>query len=155
MSASDTARITHQLGRPRATAGRNPSVVSVPPPTTRHTIRTGHTCRTGRSGAQAPLAAVPAGVERSAIASGQGGQLGHRIAEDVMGVEDLDLVGSHPLPVQVDQQRANSSRSVSVRENPSAGSSGPNGTDRPLTSLDRKSWRRRRQRMAERRSSTA
>ena len=39
--------------------------------------------------------------------------------------------------------------------NPSAGSSGPSGTDRPPTSLDRKSWRRRRQRMAERRSSAA
>jgi hypothetical protein len=34
ISASDTARITHQLGRPRATHERNPSVASAPPPTT-------------------------------------------------------------------------------------------------------------------------
>jgi hypothetical protein len=34
MSANDTARITHQLGRPRATRGRLPSVVPNPPATT-------------------------------------------------------------------------------------------------------------------------
>ena len=43
------------------------------------------------------------------------------------------------------------------RDEPDAASamSGPSGADRLSRSLDRKSWRRRRQRMAERRSSTA
>jgi hypothetical protein len=34
MRANDTARITHQLGRPRTTRGRLPSVVPNPPSTT-------------------------------------------------------------------------------------------------------------------------
>ena len=81
MRPSDTARITHQLGRPRATRERKPSVASGPPP---HGTGTRYARVTpgalARSGAQAALAAVTAGVEGAAIASGQGGQLGHGVA---------------------------------------------------------------------------
>ena len=57
----------------------------------------------GRSGAQAPLAAVPPGVEGAAVAPGHGGELRDRVSEDVMGVEDLDVVGPHAGAAQVDE----------------------------------------------------
>ena len=55
------------------------------------------------------------------------------------GRRDLDLVGAHALPVQVDQRRVSSSRSVSVGGAPARDGSAPNGTDRPARSLARKS----------------
>ena len=101
---SDTARITHQFGRPRATRERRPSPASGPPPTTGTRYARVTPSALGASGAQAALTAVASGVEGAAVASGQGGQLGHGVAQDVVGVEDLDLVGSHPLAVQVDEE---------------------------------------------------
>ena len=105
---SDTARITHQFGRPRATRERSPSPGSALPPNTgtryaRVTV-SARTSGIQTSGTQTALAAVTAGVQGAAVASGQRGQLRHRIPEDVVGVEDLDVVGPHPLVVQVDEQ---------------------------------------------------
>ena len=78
--ASDTARITHQLGRPRATRERTPSVVSDPPPTTGTPYARVTPAAPGGQAHRRRWPAVPAGVEGAAIASGQGGQLGHGVA---------------------------------------------------------------------------
>ncbi len=64
ISASDTARITHQLGRPRTTRERTLSVVPDPSPTTGTPYARATPLALGRSGAEAPATAVPAGVER-------------------------------------------------------------------------------------------
>ena len=103
MRANDTARITHQLGRPRATRACSPSVVSGPPPATgtpyaRVTLPA--------LGAQAQRRRRPRsrrGVQGAAVPTGHGGELGDGVTEDMVGVEDLDLVGAHAGPVQVDE----------------------------------------------------
>ena len=68
------------------------------------TIRTCHAFRTRRSGVQALLPAITPGVEGSAVASGQHAQLRDGISQDVVGVEDLDLVRSHPLAMLFDEE---------------------------------------------------
>ena len=94
MRPSETARMTHQLGRPRASRERQ-TFRSFWPSAKHghgHTIRTRHALRTRRSDAQAPLTAVTPGVEGAAVASGQGAQLRDGVTQDMVGVEDLHVV---------------------------------------------------------------
>jgi hypothetical protein len=73
MSANDTARITHQLGRAEGTR-RTRFVVSVPPPTTGTPYARTIPPAPAGSGAESPQPAVSSGIEHTAIASGDGCQ---------------------------------------------------------------------------------
>ena len=81
----------------------SPSVVSGPPPAT----GTPYACVTPPApGGQAQRRRRPRsrrGVQGAAVPTGHGGELGDGVTEDMVGVEDLDLVGAHAGAVQVER----------------------------------------------------
>ena len=95
--------------RPTSAAGSVPSAARAPlhswnHPPPRRDLR----CRIGRGGipqsrAEPAPAPIAAGVERSAVPSGEECQLSDGETEDMMGVEHFDVFGSHPFSAKVDE----------------------------------------------------